>query len=241
MGKGVVRDRLTLTQVCDQYEPVRNELLSKPVVKPYKMSWIIKESIDPFDKHRYPDVCFLNPKYVAPKKGLKPWGGTKGKKVPKGCYNANDYKYNEFFAAGFVPWSRVIDTPIINRAKYPLNKVVAEMLWEITFYGWSEDKTEKRVKEIEGKISEAKKEVKAGKCITILPKKKGGLKVVIPNCVQKQLKDIIDKESKKCGTCMGYGLWAFGASSPMGPMDARDGNPTLACPECGANRNPKGI
>lgn len=25
----------------------------------------------------------------------------------------------------------------------------------------------------------------------------------------------------------------------MGPMDARDGMPTVACPECAANRNPR--
>ena len=42
----------------------------------------------------------------------------------------------------------------------------------------------------------------------------------------------------KCKTCMGYGLWAFGDPSPVGPMDASDGIPTKTCPECGANANP---
>ena len=37
---------------------------------------------------------------------------------------------------------------------------------------------------------------------------------------------------------MGYGLWAIGDHSPMGPMDAAEGWPTIACPECGANANP---
>lgn len=37
---------------------------------------------------------------------------------------------------------------------------------------------------------------------------------------------------------MGYGIWAIGARAPMGPMDAEDGCPTQACPECGANANP---
>jgi hypothetical protein len=31
----------------------------------------------------------------------------------------------------------------------------------------------------------------------------------------------------------------MGAASPMGSMDARDGIPTQACPECGANPNPR--
>ena len=47
------------------------------------------------------------------------------------------------------------------------------------------------------------------------------------------------KETKKaCKTCYGLGLWAMGDPSPMGPMDGKDGMPTIACPECGANKNP---
>lgn len=45
-------------------------------------------------------------------------------------------------------------------------------------------------------------------------------------------------EKKNCQTCLGYGLWAIGRSSPMGELDARDGLPTKPCPECGANKNP---
>ena len=41
------------------------------------------------------------------------------------------------------------------------------------------------------------------------------------------------EKEKKCKTCLGYGLWAIGAPSPMGPMDAGDGMPTKKCPECG--------
>jgi hypothetical protein len=43
--------------------------------------------------------------------------------------------------------------------------------------------------------------------------------------------------SEKCKTCRGYGLWAVGDPSPMGPMDFRDGCPNKTCPECGAGRN----
>jgi hypothetical protein len=42
----------------------------------------------------------------------------------------------------------------------------------------------------------------------------------------------------KCKTCRGYGLWYYGDPSPMGPVDASDGMPTIPCPECGANANP---
>ena len=43
---------------------------------------------------------------------------------------------------------------------------------------------------------------------------------------------------KVCVTCVGFGVWAWGDPSPMGPIDARDGTPTKPCPECGANANP---
>jgi hypothetical protein len=42
----------------------------------------------------------------------------------------------------------------------------------------------------------------------------------------------------KCTICRGFGLWGVGDKSPMGPMDARDGCPTVECPKCHANANP---
>lgn len=48
----------------------------------------------------------------------------------------------------------------------------------------------------------------------------------------------LEKEGNSCSTCWGYGLWDLGDPTPMGPMDASDGMPTQACPECGANPNP---
>lgn len=42
----------------------------------------------------------------------------------------------------------------------------------------------------------------------------------------------------KCPRCYGYGLWGIGSPVPMGPLDVQDGEPTIACPSCGANANP---
>ena len=41
-----------------------------------------------------------------------------------------------------------------------------------------------------------------------------------------------------CQHCYGFGLWAIGGPSPMGPIDAGDGCPTLKCKSCGASANP---
>lgn len=46
-------------------------------------------------------------------------------------------------------------------------------------------------------------------------------------------------DETKCQTCFGHGLWGIGDPVPIGGMDAREGYPTVACPECGANRNPR--
>lgn len=234
-------DRPLMEQTVASYTKVMDELLSKPKVKADKMPWVVREEKDWLDGHTYCNVGFINPNYVAPAEGLKPWGG----KPPMGYYNCNAEKHNKYFAAGFIPWSKVIDTPIINEAGYPLEKMVAELLWEITFYGWSEDKNKAKVKEIKGKISEAIKDVKAGRCVEIPAEKKDGYKIVIPETVTKQIKELTKKWSsknkdkkKKCNTCWGYGVWVMGDASPMGPMDASDGMPTKACPECGANPNP---
>lgn len=230
-------DRPTLGQTELSYVNVITELLSKKRAKSYKYPWYVKESRDPVDKKKFVEVLFLNPDYVAPVKGLKPWGG---KNPPKGHYNCNLDKHNEFFGAGWTPWSKMIDTEIMHDTKFSLEKVVAEILWEITFYGWTEKTVKSRVDNIKGRIDEATKEIKEGKFVTLPPKKKGGYKIVIPDVVTKQLKAITDKckKTKKCNSCEGYGLWSMGDASPMGPMDASDGMPTKACPECGANKNP---
>lgn len=191
-------DRPSFKQVEASYLPVITELLSKPPAKPYKLPWLVKISHDPFDKKAYVDVCFLNPKYVEPPKGAKPWGCKSKKDIPpKGHYNCNDDKYNQTFAAGWVPWSKIIDTPIVNETTLPLDTMVAEILWEITFYGWSEEKTAVHVKEIKGKIAESLDEIKEGKCVEIPPTKKGGMKVVIPDSVSKFLIDESNRLSKK--------------------------------------------
>lgn len=237
----------TLQKTIDAYTGVVGELMKKPKSRKYHMSILVKTTKDWFDQHEYADVCFLNHKYVAPRKGLKPWGGTRGKPIPKGHYNCNDNKHNRTFAMGWTPWSKIIDTPVITEG-YSNEQALAEILWELTFYGWTETKVNAQVKEIGSKAKEAVKEIKQGKCITLPSKKKGEYKIVIPDSVSKQIIDIANQTKgcsnsaklakiKKCSTCSGNGLWPDG-TAPMGPMDAADGMPTIACPECGANRNP---
>jgi hypothetical protein len=185
-------NRPTLEQTIGAYQPVVKELLHKPKTKAYSLSWLVEECQNPGEKIKYIGVCFLNPKYVAPAKGLKPWGG---KNPPKGHYNCNLNKHNRTFATGWTPWSKIIDTPIIITApKCSREQAVAEILWEMTFYGWSEEKVNTQVSVINDKIKKAEKEIKEGKCVKLPPKKKGGMSIVIPDSVSQFLIDLANKK-----------------------------------------------
>jgi len=243
-GHAAACDRPTLAQTVFSYSRVVKELMGKPRVKAHSMPILVQTVTDPFDKKPSIDVCLLNTHYVAPPKGAKPWGTTRGKTTPKGYYNCNANKHNRCFALMGVPWSKLIDTEIRIETKCTVEQLLARLLWELTFDGWTEEKAKEKTAFIMERLKEAEQEIKAGKCVTLPPKKKGGMKIVIPDVVNKQLMDIINKpvskpkSTKKCGTCLGWGLWALGDASPMGPMDGSDGMPTRACPECGANPNP---
>jgi len=185
-----------IKQTIDIYSKVVKELLGKPHVCAYEFSFLVQETEDWFDKKKYSDVCFLNPKYIAPKKGLKPWGASKDKtKIPKGYYNCNDNKYSRTFSVGWASWSEIIDTPIINDAKYSLDRMVSEILWEMTFYGWSEKAVNDSITDINSKMKIAMKESKEGKCIKLLPKKKDGFTIIIPDSVSKQIIAIAGKDN----------------------------------------------
>ena len=237
-------DRISLETVTSNYSRVVKELLGKPKVRAYHMPFVILNAVDPFDKTPYLDVYLRNKRYVEPPKNKEPWGGVRGKKIPKGKYDANLSKYNLRYSLMGVRWSKLIDSPIENEAGCSNEQVVATLLWELTFDGWTEEKAAKNTEFLKERLTEATEEVKAGKCITLPPKKKGGMKIVIPDSVNKQIMDIINKPVKKnkipntCKTCSGYGLWACGNATPMGLMDASDNMPTKTCPECGANPNP---
>lgn len=237
-------DRPTLEQVVNNYGRVVKELLGKPKVKAYPMPFVVQNAVDPFDKTPYIDMYLRNRRYVEPPKGKEPWGNVHGKKLPKGKYNCNLSKYNMRYSIMGIRWSKLIDTSIENNAGCSNEQMLANILWELTFDGWTEERAAKNMAIIEERIKESAKEIKSGKCITLPPNKKGGMKVVIPDSVNKQIMDIINKPISKrkspstCETCSGYGLWTCGDATPMGPMDASDGMPTKACPECGANPNP---
>ena len=142
------------------YSPVVKELLGKKKTTPFKYKFFVDEVEDWFDKKLYVDVSLLNPRYVKPALGLNPWGGGPGKKVPAGHYNCNSVKHNKRFAFGSTKWSELIDTEVINNTKYSNEAVLGEILWELTFYGWSEKKVKKTWNGISKQIEDVKNYIK---------------------------------------------------------------------------------
>lgn len=186
-------DRPSMEITVKSYSAVVKELLSKPSVPEYEMPMVLQKTKDPFNKSEYVEALFLNLKYEAPTKGLKPWFGDGIKKSPKGHYDANDNKHNYRFAMGFMPWSKIIDTTVINKTEYSLEIITAELLWELTFYGWSEKKSTTSIKELEKRFKEVNKEIKDKKYTKLSKKSKNGFDVIIPNSVTEQIKNISKK------------------------------------------------
>lgn len=191
-------DRPTLKQVRKSYTSVIVELCLKKKAKPYKYPLMVRWVKDMSDGHRYFDVSLYNPKYVEPKEGLKPWGCSKGEKPPEGHYNVNAARHNQHWAVSGVPWSNLIDTPVWiddSTAAKPFGSIIAAILWELTFDGWTEKDCKKHTKWLKGRLEEAMKEIEEGKCTEIPPKKEGEWKVVIPDSVSQQIKEIMDKSA----------------------------------------------
>ena len=93
----------------------------------------------------------------------------------------------------------MIDTPVLVKTNksVPLWKVLAHILWELTFNGWTEKLTDKNQKKLEKQLAKAMKEIKASKCITIPKKNNESFNLVIPHSVTKQIKDITTKYENK--------------------------------------------
>jgi len=148
-------DRHTLKQITSAYSKVVNELLTLKHNKPDEMSICVKSAKSFGTYENYIEVCLLNHNYEKPNKGLKPWGG---EPLPQGHYNCNLDKYNKFFSIGPADWNKYIDTPIINKVKnLSLEGQVAEILYELTFWGFTNKQVKTDGKKLEKTLTESVK------------------------------------------------------------------------------------
>jgi hypothetical protein len=160
------------------YSRVIQELLKKPRSRAYRYPILVRMTRQGGES--YADVSLFNTKAVPPPKGLRPWGG----KPPKGYYNCNLSKYSPRFAFGYTSWSKIIDTPVVNRARLKNHELLAVILWELTFNGWTEEQCRDSVQVLKEKLDEARKGIKAGKCIVLPRKGEKGFNPAIPDSVR---------------------------------------------------------
>ena len=77
-----------------------------------------------------------------------------------------------------------------------------------------------------------------GDDVDVEPETEKDVFVRMPPVKEYVVRAVVRASKNPCTTCYGYGLWALGDASPMGPLDAAEGLPTIECPECGKNENP---
>ena len=155
MGDSSSMKKASVEVVRKAYSSVIRELLAFPKQRAGRMPICVREVTDQGEKSY--DVAFLNPAYIQPPKGLKPWGG---KNPPKGHYNCNANKFNQYFSFGYTEWHKLIDTEVRYDNTLTESQVLAEILWELTFNGWTAAACKKAVKKLEKLLSEAVSEIK---------------------------------------------------------------------------------
>lgn len=161
------RDKIEIQKIREAYGAVIEEIKSIPVQNspfPFVLSFVDKES-DPFSDEDWINVSTVNPDYVRPyPDDLRPWGGNSDDEndAPEGHFNVNWKGYNETYGFGFGNWGDSVFGPVFikdEKVESELNtpaKIVGEILWEMTFHGWSQKTQKDFLKELDRRAGEIK-------------------------------------------------------------------------------------
>lgn len=66
-----------------------------------------------------------------------------------------DDKQDEHYSLDFMDWGEIIDCEVVAPQKFNQTTIVAHILWEITFWGFSREKITKERKELNKAVQEA--------------------------------------------------------------------------------------
>jgi len=181
------------------YLCVIEELMSLPNSEPKHLPFFVSWREDKYEEseevsQKFVDVCLINLQYIEPPKNLEPWGCVGDEEAPEGHYNLNEEKYNKYFGYGLTPWNELIDTEIINEIEELKDyEILAEILCELTFYGWTQQKQEEFSDMLEERMDQVKEEIKDGKCTVLKRENENQFDVVIPDCVKKDIEKGLNK------------------------------------------------
>jgi hypothetical protein len=151
----------------DQYENVYKSVINNllDLKGDTDKSWPIHVQTrkDDFDNTEYISVGLINPSYVEPPENFKAWYGEDDDIVPQGHYNANLEKYTKYWGFGGSEWRLYIDAKVINESDCNNDCLVAEIIWEITFYGFDEKTNKKFFDSLTERLDKVLKEEKKKK------------------------------------------------------------------------------
>jgi len=138
-------DPVKLDKLNRAYGNAVRNLLALPKTKPaYPIA--IHRVYEPSDKKgkrsAYHTCSFANPNYTPPPRGKKPWHGKSDDKDdhPKGSYNASFDGHQKYFGMDLAPWEDLVDAKVLCPKNLTAETVVANILWEITFFGFDNAK-----------------------------------------------------------------------------------------------------
>lgn len=154
-GKSVFEDCMAA------YRDVIIKLMMKPLKKVSNSIHVsyIKDTWPDENPEMYHHVCLLNNKYEEPPQGKNPWYANN---PPIGYYNANLNKYTKFYALMGMDWISLINANVVvEESAYDTKNeiLLAEILWEISFYGFTEKKVEEFVKKLNKSADSVKKSI----------------------------------------------------------------------------------
>jgi len=171
-SRGVNLDKIILA-----YSKVIEDLKSRPEMSvdtkisvDYDIDWYwdylkqhpdkkTKEDSDNIEDYKYINVSLLNSEYESePPSNLAPWGGSSDNKndCPEGYYNLNYKGYQKRYGISGQYWTEFVNMEIVNNDNLDDSDLLAEILWELTFHGFTEkvstefwEEMGRRVKEID--------------------------------------------------------------------------------------------
>jgi len=182
--------------VYEAFDTIRIQLLAKETIKSVYPIVIhkVKDSFDEESKE-YIDVSLKNQNYNPPPTNALPWGGNGKDPIPEGFYDANDINAHEYLGFGDTSWVECVNAEVITECKVDIDTIVAEVLWELTFYGFEEDSSANFMKEMNEKFDAIEKS--ESESVRLIPLDDIFKKTSKKKTTKKTTKKVTKKTSKK--------------------------------------------
>jgi len=144
-------EKIELKKCGNAYARVITALLDKPD-QDHGMPILVRMEKQWEGEEEYINVGLINPNFEPPPEGALPWGGSD---CPPGYYDCNQEKHSKYFAFGMGDWGKYVNSDVINEViGLKDHELLGEILWELTFYGFSEQKQNEMLETLKERVAE---------------------------------------------------------------------------------------